>query len=58
MMSVANKAVPKKALSELQSILKQPYQDVCSTCRGEGKTSDNNPCPKSKGSGKRLLRLL
>ena len=57
-MRVANKVIPKQALRELQSILKQPYQDVCNICRGTGKTSNDSVCPKCKGSGKRLLRLL
>jgi DnaJ-class molecular chaperone len=57
-MRVVNKAVPKQALRELQTILRQPYQDACNVCRGTGKVSKDAPCPKCKGSGKRLLRLL
>jgi len=41
--TLANRKVPKKALIELYSILKEPYQDVCNVC---------------KGTGKYLLRLL
>lgn len=57
-MSPANKDAPQQALLELQSILKQPYQDVCNVCRGAGKITDTSTCPKCKGTGQRLLRLL
>lgn len=58
MESAANKKVPQQALVELQAILKKPYQDVCNVCKGAGKITDNSACPKCKGSGQRLLRLL
>ena len=57
-MSLANKEAPQQALLELQSILKKPYQDVCNVCRGSGKITDTSTCPKCKGTGQRLLRLL
>lgn len=57
-MSVAKKEPPKQALTELQSILKKPYQDVCNICQGEGKITETSTCPKCKGSGQRLIRLL
>ncbi|MDA0689078.1 MAG: hypothetical protein O2948_10605 [Proteobacteria bacterium] len=57
-MSLANKDAPQQALLELQSILKKPYQDVCNVCRGAGKITDTSTCPKCKGTGQRLLRLL
>jgi DnaJ-class molecular chaperone len=57
-MSLANKDAPLQALLELQSILKKPYQDVCNVCRGAGKITDTSTCPKCKGTGQRLLRLL
>lgn len=53
-----NKNVTKQALNELQSILKKPYQDVCNVCNGAGKITDYSACPKCKGSGQRLLKLL
>lgn len=58
MVSVVNKKAPKQALVELQAILKKPYQDVCNVCKGEGKITNASTCPKCKGSGQRLLRLL
>jgi len=58
MMSAANKEPPKQALVELQSILKKPYQDVCNVCKGAGKITETSTCPKCKGSGQRLIRLL
>lgn len=57
-MSLVNKKVPHQALAELQSILKKPYQDVCNVCDGSGKIRQASTCPKCKGSGQRLLRLL
>jgi DnaJ-class molecular chaperone len=57
-MSLANKDAPQQALLELQSILKKPYQDVCNVCKGAGKITDTSTCPKCKGTGQRLLRLL
>lgn len=57
-MSAAKKEPPKQALVELQSILKKPYQDVCNVCKGEGKITESSVCPKCKGSGQRLIRLL
>lgn len=57
-MTVTDKNVPQQALVELQSILKKPYQDVCNVCHGNGKITDNSTCPKCKGSGQRLLKLL
>jgi DnaJ-class molecular chaperone len=53
-----NKNVPRQALTELTSILKKPYQDACNVCKGAGKITDNSICPKCKGSGQRLLKLL
>jgi DnaJ-class molecular chaperone len=58
MTSAENKNEPKQALNELTSILKKPYQDVCYVCIGAGKITDSRFCPKCKGSGQRLLRLL
>lgn len=56
--TMADNNVTKQALSELQSILKKPYQDVCNVCNGAGKITNNSTCPKCKGSGQRLLKLL
>lgn len=53
-----NNKAPKQALSELTSILKKPYQDACNVCKGVGKITDHSICPKCKGSGQRLLKLL
>jgi DnaJ-class molecular chaperone len=53
-----NKNVSKQALNELISILKKPYQDACNVCKGAGKITVSSVCPKCKGSGQRLLRLL
>ncbi len=58
MMSAVKKEPPKQALIELQSILKKPYQDVCNVCKGSGKITETSTCPKCKGSGQRLVRLL
>ncbi len=55
MMALADKKVPKQALNELQSILQKPYKDVC---KGAGKITAKSTCPKCKGSGQRLLKLL
>ncbi|MFT4861059.1 MAG: DnaJ-class molecular chaperone [Pseudohongiellaceae bacterium] len=49
---------PNQALNELQSILRKPYQDVCNVCNGAGKITQTSTCPKCKGSGHRLLKLL
>lgn len=57
-MSMAENNVTKQALSELQSILKKPYKDVCNVCNGSGKVTDHSTCPKCKGTGQRLLKLL
>lgn len=57
-MTLADKNVSKQALTELHSILKKPYQDVCNVCKGSGKIEQASTCPKCKGSGQRLLRLL
>lgn len=57
-MGLADNNAPKQALIELQLILKKPYQDVCNVCKGEGKITQNSTCPKCKGSGQRLLKLL
>lgn len=57
-MTLAERKIPKHALSELQSILKKPYQDVCNVCDGEGQIRHSTSCPKCKGSGQRLLKLI
>lgn len=57
-MTVVDKKMTKQALTELQSILKKPYQDVCNVCNGAGKITDLSTCPKCKGSGQRFLKLL
>lgn len=57
-MTMADKTAPKQAMVELVSILKQPYKDVCNVCKGSGKITETSTCPKCKGSGQRLLRLL
>lgn len=57
-MGLANKSPSKQALTELQMILKKPYQDVCNVCKGAGKITEQSICPKCKGSGQRLLKLL
>lgn len=57
-MTMAENNLTKQALSELQSILKKPYQDVCNVCNGAGKITDHSTCPKCKGTGERLLKLL
>lgn len=49
---------PDQALSELRAILEKPYQDVCNVCRGVGKIAKSNTCPKCKGSGQRMLKLI
>ena len=53
-----SKNLPQQALNELTSILKKPYQDACNVCKGVGKITESRVCPKCKGSGQRLLRLL
>jgi|GEM_PF-318285 hypothetical protein len=57
-MALVDKNIPKQALMELHSILKKPYQDICNVCNGSGKIEQSSTCPKCKGSGQRLLRLL
>ncbi len=57
-MGLASKNATTQALTELQSILKKPYQDVCNVCKGAGKITEQSACPKCKGSGQRLLKLL
>ncbi len=57
-MDLAKKNPSTPALAELQSILKKPYQDVCNICKGAGKITEQSACPKCKGSGQRLLKLL
>lgn len=49
---------PERALNELKELLEQPYADVCNVCKGSGKITENSACPKCKGSGERLLKLL
>ncbi|NQV68625.1 MAG: hypothetical protein HQ498_01230 [Pseudohongiella sp.] len=49
---------PPQDLGELLSILKKPYQDVCNVCKGAGKITANSTCPKCKGTGQRLLKLV
>lgn len=58
MVSAQDRKEPKQALVELQAILKQPYKDVCNVCKGAGQITATSTCPKCKGSGQRLLRLL
>jgi len=55
---MVDKKTKTQALTELQSILKKPYQDVCNVCNGAGKITDHSTCPKCKGTGQRLLKLL
>lgn len=57
-MKIAEDQMPKQALAELRAILEKPYQDICNVCRGTGKIARSNTCPKCKGSGQRLLKLL
>lgn len=58
MMSAAKDQTSKQAVLELTSILSKPYQDVCNVCKGVGKITDHSSCPKCKGTGQRLLKLL
>ncbi len=58
MMSLSENTVSNQALRELILILKQPYKDVCHVCRGDGNITVSKTCPKCKGSGYRLLRLI
>lgn len=58
MTALAKDKVAGKALTELEAILKKPYQDVCNVCKGEGKITQQSSCPKCKGSGRRYLKLL
>ena len=57
-MNIAEDKLPKQALSELRAILEKPYQDVCNVCSGVGKIAKSNTCPKCKGSGQRMLKLI
>jgi DnaJ-class molecular chaperone len=54
----ADQQVARQTQLELEAILRTPYQDVCNVCKGEGKITAMSKCPKCKGSGSRLLRLL
>jgi len=56
--SMVEKGVHPQALKELQAILRKPYKDVCSVCKGSGSVAKDTACPKCKGTGYRLLRLL
>ena len=58
MNAIVEKGVHPQVLKELQAILKQPYKDVCDMCDGKGQDNKSEPCPKCKGNGYRLLRLL
>lgn len=58
MVCAEDRKAPKRALVELRAILKKPYKDVCNVCNGAGHITSASPCPKCKGSGQRLLRLL
>ena len=58
MITLTEKQVAQQALSELCSILKKPYVDVCNVCNGTGHAGEQDDCPKCKGSGTRLLKLL
>lgn len=58
MAPMADKGISSQALRELQAILRIPYKDVCNVCKGGGAITANSTCPKCKGSGQRLLRLL
>jgi hypothetical protein len=58
MSQVVDNAASLQALRELQSILKKPYKDVCNVCKGTGAITSQSTCPKCKGSGQRLLRLM
>lgn len=58
---MANRAdvkVTSQAMRELQAILRKPYKDVCNVCNGVGFITKDSACPKCKGSGQRLLKLL
>ena len=58
MNDIVTKGVHPQALMELQAILKRPYKDICVECNGNGKIQKGIACPKCKGAGHRLLRLL
>jgi DnaJ-class molecular chaperone len=58
MNAIVDKGVHPQVMKELQAILKQPYKDICDGCDGRGVTVKQEPCPKCKGNGYRLLRLL
>lgn len=58
MKSTVPKGVNRQVLNELHAILKKPYKDVCNVCVGSGAISKGGTCPKCKGSGYRLLRLM
>jgi DnaJ-class molecular chaperone len=47
-----------QAYRELLAILKKPYQDVCRSCGGSGKTSPIQACQVCRGTGNRWLRLI
>jgi len=57
-MTLVERKVPKSALIELRTILKKPYQDVCNVCKGTGTITAISTCPKCKGSGQRMLKLM
>jgi DnaJ-class molecular chaperone len=60
-MSAADESETEQNLAELRLILAQPYKDVCNNCRGTGSVKDahmSRDCPKCRGTGQRLLRLL
>lgn len=59
MNAIVEKGVHPQVLKELQAILKRPYKDVCEACDGQGQLDrGRQTCPKCKGNGFRLLRLL
>ncbi|MEX2130814.1 MAG: hypothetical protein WD772_04960 [Pseudohongiellaceae bacterium] len=58
MANPADIKVTSQAMRELQAILRKPYKDVCNVCNGVGFITNNSACPKCKGSGQRLLKLL
>lgn len=58
MAAVSNSKPDLNPVQELESILRQPYRDVCNVCKGAGKITALSNCPKCKGSGQRLLKLL
>ena len=58
MVGLSDKSVSSPALRELHLILERHDKDVCQVCRGDGSNGARSVCPKCKGSGCRLLRLL